>query len=179
MKSLHLYFFLLLFSPPLCTSSRCFFPPCCLCRTFLFYWSLAGVGGERGGLIKEPDWSVNSAQRCMESTRPSDGPNRASYCKQHAHLDRSRPQGGTGESSAVDKLALIKKGSLSWEMLEGWVYRKLETSKLFNVKLRQSKTQNTFFFCPFLSFCLCNTNRSEDCVLVSSSRQQQRAESMK
>lgn len=53
---------------------------------------------ERGGVIKEPDWSVNSAQCCMESTRPGDGPNRASYCKQHAHLDSSKPQGETGES---------------------------------------------------------------------------------
>lgn len=52
---------------------------------------------ERGGLIKEPDWSVNSAQRCMECTRPSNGSNRASYSKQHAHLDSSGPQGGTGE----------------------------------------------------------------------------------
>lgn len=55
------------------------------------------LGRERS-LIKEPDWSVNSAQCCMESTRPSNGPNRALYCKQHAHLDSWRPRGVTRDS---------------------------------------------------------------------------------
>lgn len=62
---------------------------------------------ERGVVIKEPDWSVNSAQCCMKCTRPSDGPNRASYCKQHAHLDSNKPRGRKRR-----KLALIKKGSI-------------------------------------------------------------------
>lgn len=56
------------------------------------------LGKRDGAVIKEADRSVNSARRRMESTRSSDGPNRALHCKQHAHLDSSRPQGETGES---------------------------------------------------------------------------------
>jgi len=67
------------------------------CLSLLLIISRCGEE-RRGVVIKEPDWSVNSAQRCMECTRPSDGPNRASYCKQHAHLDSSRPRGGAGGS---------------------------------------------------------------------------------
>lgn len=71
------------------------------------YWSLAVVGRRGGVVIKEPDWSVNSAQCCMKCTRPSDGPNRASYCKQHAHLDSNKPRGRKRR-----KLAQIKEGSI-------------------------------------------------------------------
>lgn len=101
MNSFHLVFFLTLFP----TSSP---PP-----TPVHLWFLLRVASplpfslliiswcweDRGAVIKEPDWSVNSAQCCVECTRPSDGPNRASYCKQHAHLDSSRPQGEAGEST--------------------------------------------------------------------------------
>lgn len=96
-NSLHLQFLPFTFpptsSPPPCACPPPNPPSCCLSLTFLFYWSLADVGSETGGVIKEPDRSVNSAQRFMECTRPRDGPNRASYCKQHAHLDSSGPRG--------------------------------------------------------------------------------------
>lgn len=55
----------------------------------------------------EPDWSVNFTQCCVESSRPSDGPNRASHCKQHAHLDSSEPQGETKERERVKVKLLL------------------------------------------------------------------------
>lgn len=109
MNSLRLHFLPFTFppasSPPPCACPPPNPPSCCLSLTFLFYWSLADVGSETGGVIKEPDRSASSAQRFMECTRPRDGPNRASYCKQHAHLDSSRPR----RRQSVDKLVLIKK----------------------------------------------------------------------
>uniref|UniRef100_A0A8D2ZK94 Adenosine deaminase RNA specific B2 (inactive) n=1 Tax=Scophthalmus maximus TaxID=52904 RepID=A0A8D2ZK94_SCOMX len=48
------------------------------------------LGKRDGAVIKEADRSVNSARRRMESTRSSDGPNRALHCKQHAHLDSKK-----------------------------------------------------------------------------------------
>lgn len=69
-----------------------------------------------GRVIKEPDWAVNSAQRCMESTRPNDSPNRPSYCKQHAHLDSNRPRGETGESCHCLQVSSDKRGSISPKM---------------------------------------------------------------
>ena len=99
-NSFHICFFLLLFptpSPPPCYCPPPF-PPLVASPLPFSFIDHEPMSGRDGGVIKEPDRSVNSAQRSMESTRPSDGPNRASYCKQHAHLDSSGPQGESGGS---------------------------------------------------------------------------------
>lgn len=56
---------------------------------------------------KGPGCSVNSAQRCVKCSRPSDGPNRASYCKQHAHLDSTAPWGRSQKKVNSDEESLI------------------------------------------------------------------------
>lgn len=96
--------FLVLHPPPPVSTSFCA-PPSSRSPLLIISWCC----GVRAGVIKEPDWSVNSAQRRTESTRPSDGANKASYCKQHAHLDWSRALREEWGSS-VDKL--IRKESL-------------------------------------------------------------------
>ena len=45
-----------------------------------------------------------------QRTRPSDGANKASYCKQHAHLDSSAPEGEAGELMKRERGKVWKVG---------------------------------------------------------------------
>ncbi len=70
---------------------------------------------ERRGVIKEPDWSVNSAQSCMSA------PDQAMALIGLHTVNNTHTWAAAGpreklEKATVHKLALIKKGSLSTKM---------------------------------------------------------------